>query len=117
MRITVDLDCPSQFQLLKTYFNMRQMGIVEIAESSGGKGYHLIVSGLPLPFTKTLDIRLWLGDDAQRVKFDMQHLSQSKPKQILFTKKGKKHIRWIDEKTLLAKPFWSKLPALKRLNP
>ena len=113
MRITVDLDYPSQLQLLKTYFNMKTMGIVEIAESSGGKGYHLIVSGLPLSFQQAIEIRRWLGDDQQRIKFDLQHKNQSKPKQILFTKKGKKRIRWLTEKNILALPFYSKWKPLK----
>ena len=88
---------------------MRTMGIVEVAESSGGKGYHLIVSGLPISFQQAIEIRRWLGDDQQRIKFDLQHKNQSKPKQILFTKKGKKRIKWLTEKHILALPFWSKV--------
>lgn len=108
MRVTVDLDYPSQFQLLKTYFNMKQLGCVEICESSGGKGYHLIVNGLPITPQQSIELRRWLGDDQNRIHFD-EHTHKHKPKQILFTKKENRKIRWIDEKNLTAQPFASKL--------
>lgn len=109
MRVTVDLDNPSQLQLLKTYFNMKQLGEVEVCISSSGKGYHLIVSGLPLTFQKALELRRLLTDDNNRIWFD-EYGHKNKPKQVLFTKKGKRKIEWIDEKAILALPFNSKVP-------
>jgi hypothetical protein len=106
MRLTVDLDNPSELQLLKTYFNCKRYGIVEVCISSGGKGYHMIVSGLKLTLKQVIELRRTLGDDENRIFFDEMGLTY-KPKQVLFTGKGKNRITWIDEKNILALPWWS----------
>jgi len=112
MRITVDLDYPSELQKLKTYLRMKNMGIVEVCESSGGNGFHMIISGLNLTLQEVIELRRWLGDDTGRIYFDELGY-QFKPKQVLFTKKDKKHIQWLDEGNILALPFFSRIKSKK----
>lgn len=108
MRVTVDQDVPSEFQLLKTYFNMKALaGRVECARiSSGGEGYHFIVRGLPISFETSLILRRLLGDDVVRIGFDEE--PSGKPRQVLYSKRGTREVTPLDEKNILALPFFLK---------
>jgi len=67
-KVGVDLDSPSQFQLLKTYFNTRYMfpdKEIEIYRSANGEGYHIIVYGVK----STLKVREMLGDCSDRMRY------------------------------------------------
>jgi len=108
MRVTVDLDSPSELKLLATYFNMKGLnGNINVRRSAGGEGYHLIVRGLPITFETSLLLRRLFGDDQVRISFDEE--DSEKPKQVLYRKKGKKVITPLDERNILALPFFSKL--------
>lgn len=112
MRITLDLDEPSELKLLKAYYNLRQFGNVEVRRSSSGRGYHMIVRGLPISYDASLLIRAMLGECKTRLRFDSE--KNMKPKQILWsakTTKGRRHeVRRIMERDLLAQPFFSRVP-------
>lgn len=87
MRVTIDIDgnafkCVRAFFVLKYYF-----GKVLIRVSSSGRGWHIVAFTPITDFSVILLIRRVLGDDLVRIKFDEERLL--KPKQILFTKKGK----------------------------
>jgi len=113
MRVTLDLDHVSELETLKTYLRMKRMGRVEAELSARRKGPHLIVSGLPITFQESIELRRWLGDDTARIDFD-EYLYEYKTKQVLFTKKGKDVVVPLDEKNFLCLPFCSRLPARKR---
>lgn len=111
VRVTLDLDWPAEWKLLAAYFNCKNIfgRVDEIRRSSRGHGYHLIIRGLPMTYIQSLKFRAWLGDCETRLKYDSD-LSSHKPKQILFCNKDKGHVQPIDERNLLALPFWSKIP-------
>jgi len=111
MRLTIDLDEPSQFQLLKTYFNLKRLGLEMEIETSARKGWHFIIYGIPLSQEQVLELRRLHGDDLNRILFDEK--PYPKPKQILWTKKGKAQVQPKTEKDLLSEPFYSKMPARK----
>jgi len=112
MRITLDLDRPSELKLLSAYFNLKRFGDVEVRKSAGGAGYHLIVRGVPITYEDSLRIRAMLRECPMRLRFDEE--ATYKPKQILWKAKvirGKRYeARQIDERTLLALPWASRVP-------
>ena len=112
MRVTVDLDSPSQLKLLKVYYNLRRFGDVEIRRSAGGQGYHLLVYNLSITYDDSLKIRAMLGECETRLKFDSE--KNLKMKQILWRAKvidGKRYeARTIDERDLLVLPWFSRVP-------
>ena len=114
MRVTIDLDNPSQLKLLKTALTMNYyIGIDEIRISSSGEGYHLIKRGLPISFKDSLRIRAALGECPGRLYWD--EMCDMKPKQILWMRKrGYKGGRAekIDLKNILSLPWKSRLPRL-----
>jgi len=113
MRVTIDLDEPSEFALLKAYFNIKALnGGAEARISASGEGYHFIVRGLPISFETSLRLRRLLGDDTTRIMFDEEE--SGKPKQVLYRKKGKRQVLPLDEKNILALPFFSKFIHKKR---
>jgi len=57
----VDLDRPSQFQLLKTYFNAKLLGDVKVFRT--GKGYHIKVVNVKTD----IHLRAGLCDDKERL--------------------------------------------------
>jgi hypothetical protein len=85
MRVTCDLDNPTEFESLKVFFNMSYLfrdHLVETRRSKGGNGYHLIVRGLPISLETSVSLRRTLGDDSYRAHLDSMHLV--KPKNVLF---------------------------------
>jgi hypothetical protein len=65
----------------------------QYVRKSANKGWHLKAHGLPISFKVSLFIRILLGDDRMRVKFDIRR--QKKPKAILWTHKdGKSAGKW-----------------------
>jgi len=67
-KIGIDLDSPSQLQLLKTYFNAKHMfpdKKIEIYRSANGEGYHIIIHGVK----STLKVREMLGDCKDRMMY------------------------------------------------
>jgi len=91
MRVTVDLDGPGVERFRRAFWTLyRETGKVpEVRVSSGGKGFHLIVRGLPITFEESLRIRGLAGDDPMRMRFDRESWSEGwcKPRQILWGKK------------------------------
>jgi len=97
MRITLDFDetgFVSKFKysiawfVLKAISRNRQYG-----RKSANKNYHLKAHGLPISFKVSLFIRILLGDDRMRIRFDIRR--QKKPKAILWTHKdGKPASKW-----------------------
>lgn len=112
MRITLDLDEPSQLKLLKAYYNLRRFGNVEIRRSASGRGYHMIVRGLQISYEDSLTIRAMLGECETRLRFDSE--KNKKMKQILWSAKETKGRRYearaITERDLLSQPFFSRVP-------
>lgn len=121
MRVTVDLDEPSELQLLKAYFNLRYYcPVVNIERSPNLKGYHL--EGWEVRNRAEEDVlRRMCGDDPHRLRFDEE--SPLKPKRILFNRKvtwgalGRRRTgrAWeLDVRNVLALPWklwrWRKCP-------
>ncbi|MBA7593151.1 hypothetical protein ES703_00068 [subsurface metagenome] len=113
MRLTLDLDYVSELRFLMTYFNCKRLGEVEVERSPRGRGYHLIVRGLPPDHEAEYILRCLLGDDLNRVKFDQE--SEYKPTKILFGTKwamdGRRFdAQALDERNILALPWKSNPP-------
>ena len=111
MRVTVDVDYPTELGLLKAYYNMKYLArggtAFDARISAHEDGIHMIVYGLPITFEQSLMLRELMVDDPVRRKFDED--PQGKPTQVLYVKKGEHRTRPLFRNTLLAKPFWSKL--------
>ncbi len=99
MRITIDLDS-WWFQDLQRIINKafdivtskRILGFPdELKRSPRGNGYHLIWYNAVSSIDEAIEIRKTLEDDNLRVKLDYE--SNSKPKQVLFTKRRYKIIK------------------------
>ena len=55
MRVTMDLDYPSEIKKLSSYFNMKHIcGVDEIHVSAGGHGLHYIKRGLDITYEEAL---------------------------------------------------------------
>jgi hypothetical protein len=106
VRLTLDVDAPSELNLLKTYFNVKAIfgRIDEIRRSSRGHGYHIIVRHTNLNFRQILRLRHLLNDDEQRLKFDEE--ADMKPKNLMFRSKDGYEVQVLDERNLIALPFW-----------
>lgn len=131
-KIGIDLDSPTQFELLKSYFNAKNMfpgKKIRLYISSGGDGVHIEIYGV----TSNLTIRRCLGDCADRMSYS-ELRSKNKDNinsfiygdpgadDVLFTIKSKLSMRRvngmmkqvikrqnrieIDEGNLLARRFW-----------
>jgi hypothetical protein len=85
MRATLDLDDPSEIEILKAWRRLSRFGDgrVKGRVSSSGSGIHLKVHGCSE--AESRKARLICGDDPKRVKFDQE--SDLKPKQIMFSSK------------------------------
>ena len=85
---------------------------MEVRRSAGGRGYHMLIKGLPISYDDSLKIRAMLGECETRLRFDME--KNLKMKQILWRAKvidGKRYeARTIDERDLLALPWLSRVP-------
>lgn len=85
MRATIDLDDPTDMEILKAWNRLADHGDGEVygRVSSSGSGVHLKVHGCD---EETVDeLRLLCGDDEKRRRFDRS--TDLKPKQILFSSK------------------------------
>jgi len=68
-RIGLDLDRKNRFELLRRYFNAKNLGKVIVTETR--HGFHLrIFVERDIPLEKTLELRRILGDDAERLGYD-----------------------------------------------
>jgi len=97
MRLTVDIDGTgflSRMNVVVDWFILKVIsrGAQYGRRSAGGK-FHLKCHYLKISFKTSLFLRLLLGDDKRRVKFDMRRTK--KPKAILWTEKDHKPAtRW-----------------------
>jgi hypothetical protein len=103
MRVTVDIDVPTEFFSLKVFFNMSYLfsdHLIETRRSKGGRGYHLLVRGLPIPLETSVSLRRTLGDDSYRAHLDSMRLV--KPKNVLFNvipgRRRLKLVEYFDER-------------------
>ena len=93
--ITVDLDNPSTFEIVKSWHFLENFGHVWGRVSSGGRGIHLKVLHDNMEKHNRLDVRLMAGDDSNRIRLDQ--IFNDKPDQILFTERdGGKAGPWLD---------------------
>jgi len=67
VRIGVDLDSNNRFQMLKTYFNAKQFGQVDVYKTR--HGFHVRIHR-QVGLAENLQIRRLLGDDAERLGWD-----------------------------------------------
>ena len=112
MRVTVDLDYPSELQFLKVFFTLKLFtNIIEAFRTR--KGYHLQAYNLPKMSEKELyEFRRFLGDDENRVYFDEK--LHGKPEQVLFARRhGRIRERLLWE-NIVALPWKATLPARKK---
>lgn len=131
-KVGIDLDSVSEFKLLKSYFNAKNMfpgKKIRLYISSGGEGYHIEIYGVK----SNLTIRRCLGDCADRMSYselrsknkdNVESFVYGEPQadDVLFAIKSKLSMRRmngkikdvikrqnrieIDEGNLLAKRFW-----------
>ena len=112
MRVTVDLDYPSELQFLKVFFTLKLFtNIIEVFRTK--KGYHLQAYDFPeLTEGELYEFRRFLGDDENRVFFDEE--LHGKPEQVLFTRRhGRVRERLLWE-NIVALPWKSTLPTRKK---
>jgi hypothetical protein len=85
MRATIDLDDPTELEIIKAWNRMENHGegVVYGRVSSSGHGVHLKVHGCDEATVEQL--RMICGDDPKRRQFDAA--TDLKPKQILFSSK------------------------------
>ena len=92
-RITIDVDnfllVPFIIRLYKIFIILPKERCVEgIVYRRTKRGYHLIIWLCePVINKRHLELREWLKDDINRVKFDRQRIRRGEPIQILFYKK------------------------------
>jgi len=98
----IDLDNPSQFELLKAYFNARLLGGVRLYRTE--HGYHLKVN-----VPTSIEHRMGLGDDKRRI-----YLSELRGgDDVLFDVKNGRRVEELDDDWILREPFWY-MPRRKR---
>jgi len=86
MRLTVDLDSwwfQDLQRMIAIAYNLGLGFPAELKRSPSRKGYH--ATWYNVPENKVVKFRELLGDDARRIKKDVE--MHEKPKQVLFTKK------------------------------
>lgn len=94
MRVTLDVDRPSQIVLLSRYYTMKYVcGVDEIRVSAGGNGFHFIRRGLKITYEQALQVRALLGECNTRLEFDTE--ASLKPTQILWKSKNGHKLRHI----------------------
>jgi len=88
MRITIDIDGKGRKEKLKlimAFYNLKYLGGRVYVRKSASRGYHVKAHGFKIPFEKTIPLRLYLGDDENRVSLENK---EKKPKNVLWTVKG-----------------------------
>lgn len=95
MRLTIDLDNPTNLDIQKCYYNLQYITKLkpQIRLSASGNGVHIKVHGLKISKEDLEILRETLRDDKIRIKYDRERVA--KPKQVLWTvKNGKKASDW-----------------------
>jgi hypothetical protein len=91
MRLTLDFDdkgFTGKFRVTVAWLTLKILSRNrQYVRKSANRGWHIKAHGLRY-FKLIILLRLLLGDDKMRVKFDL--IRQCKPKQILWTHKDKK---------------------------
>lgn len=86
--VTIDLDYPTDFELLKTYYNMRHFfGNVRFRKSSR-KGYHFVSEVDSITHEEVLTLRTALGDDLNRIMMDTIRSGKMVDRDVLWDCKG-----------------------------
>lgn len=90
MRLTIDLDNPSNLDIQRCYYNIKYITKKEpeIRLSASGRGVHIKVHGLVVKDDELIILRETFNDDPVRIKYDQERVA--KPKQVLWTVKNKK---------------------------
>lgn len=92
MRVTLDFDGIGFISKFKTTVAWLVLKVIsrnaQYGRKSASGNYHVKAHGLPISFRVSLFMRILLGDDRMRVKFDSRRLK--KPKQILWSHKDRK---------------------------
>lgn len=131
-KLGIDLDEPSEFEFLKSYFNAKYMftnNEIKVFQSSSGDGYHIVIYGIK----SRLSIRRTLCDCHDRMMYSEMRSKDSKNKEeftigdplvddVLFAfktakykyKRNGKRIKItrrrnrveLDEKSVICKRFW-----------
>lgn len=86
MRVSVDLDDKNPLKWLVTYLKglyYCQRFPTKMRRTT--KGIHIIWSGLPINFQRSIELRLKIGDDKNRVNLDL--ISDKRISQVLFDEK------------------------------
>lgn len=112
--IGVDIDSHNQFNLLKTYFNASNFGIVTV-EQTPSKGYHLKIYG-NFTVEEGLQIRRLLGDDSNRIKMDEDKLRNPLLNKIFDTLFDGKYINGKLVKTIKINPLSEPFNNLKETD-
>jgi hypothetical protein len=99
----VDKDTKNQFEILKTYFNLKYVD--ENAKVIEGKRGYNFISSLP----SSVELRAFLGDDPDRLWHSQIRamIHKNEVMDIIFTKK-KYAGKWTkkEEVNLMSMPFW-----------
>ena len=114
MRATVDLDDPTDMDILKAWNRLADHGDGEVygRVSSSGEGVHLKVHGCDEDTVERL--RRVCGDDVKRRDFDAG--TDLKPKQILFSSKpaGGEAGEWTTDREAVLAAYRRRAPAAVR---
>ena len=113
-RIGLDIDAPSELQLLKVFFNA-QTGRNKVDVKRTGKGFHIRIFKKHT-ITQNFDARRALSDDPMRIEIDEKRLHHGMIEDIdtLFTaKRDKGRITREENVNVLALPSLSRIPARK----
>ena len=120
-RTGVDLDKPSQLQLLKSYFNAKHFfphSRIEVTET--GHGNHIRIHHKCPSIEKNLDIRRNLGDDPNRLMFDenrkVHPLLHDWVDTLFSVKLDRGKLTAEEPCNILSLPFTSKLPCRKNYS-
>lgn len=84
MRITLDLDEPRGYDIVRAWYGLAQYGEPRGRISKSGTGIHMKVHGTDFSRRACLRVRATLGDDPKRLYYD--ECIRNKPFQILFTR-------------------------------
>jgi hypothetical protein len=117
-RTCVDLDTPTEFDLLKTYLNAKGLFGKNVKAKQTGHGYHLRIYQQCASIEKNLDIRRSLGDDPNRIGFDEERQAYSLLQDWIDTcfqwkRRNNEKPTHEEECNILALPAFSRFPARK----
>ena len=107
-RISIDIDNDNQFNLLKTYYNMKNM-FEHVLTKKTLHGYHIMAYHKNRTSELNMHIRNILGDCCNRLELDTWRLNEFEPDLIetLFEEKILYGVKGVEEDfNILSKPFW-----------